>query len=108
MLSYLVLAVVYCNVFEGLPLRNNLDVENELVQFQHLVLWKHKAPFQLCLISYEFLKKFINILTGATPAKITQEAKDFLKGKGIYVFEEDSTYIRLYGFEGRPFLLPTF
>jgi hypothetical protein len=63
MLSYLVLAMVYCNMFEGLPLRNNLDVENELVQFWYPILWKHKAPFQFCLIQDEFLKKFRNILT---------------------------------------------
>jgi len=33
MAAYLVLAVSYCNVFEGLSLRSNLDVENEPVQF---------------------------------------------------------------------------
>jgi hypothetical protein len=47
-------------------------------------------------------------LVGTQPLRITQEALNFLKGKGIYVYEEESTYIRLYGFEGKPFLLPNF
>jgi hypothetical protein len=40
--------------------------------------------------------------------RITQEVEDFLKGKGICMHEEDHSYIRLYGYEGSPFLLPTF
>jgi hypothetical protein len=39
---------------------------------------------------------------------ITQEALNFLKGKSIYVYGEESTYIRLYVFEGKMFLLPNF
>jgi hypothetical protein len=33
MTSYLVLVVTYCNVFEGLPSRGNVDVENDPTQF---------------------------------------------------------------------------
>jgi hypothetical protein len=42
------------------------------------------------------------------PTRKTQEAEDFLKGKGICVHQEDHTYIKLYGYGGSPFLLPTF
>jgi hypothetical protein len=45
------------------------------------------------------------MLTGAAPTRITQEAEDFLKGKGVCVHQQDHTYIRLYGNEGIPFLI---
>jgi hypothetical protein len=31
MTSYLVFALVYCNVFEGLTPRDNVDIDNDLV-----------------------------------------------------------------------------
>jgi hypothetical protein len=64
MTMYLVLAVTYCNVFEGFPLRENLDVDNEPVQFWYPILWKHKAPFHFFLIQDKFLKEFRYMLTG--------------------------------------------
>jgi hypothetical protein len=102
------LAIAYCNVFEGLPLRGNLDVDNEPVQFWYSSLWKHKAPFHFFLIQDKFLKEFRYILTGVEPRRITQEDEDFLKGKGICVQEENHTYIKLYGCEENPLLLPIF
>jgi hypothetical protein len=108
MTSYLVLVVAYCNVFEGLPSRGNVDVENDPAQLWYHVLWKHKAPFHFVLVQDKFVKEFQYILTGTLPTRVSQEALDFLKGKGICVYKEKSTYIRLYGFEGRPFLLPNF
>jgi hypothetical protein len=45
MTSYLVLVITYCNVFEGLPSKGNVDVENDPAQLWYPVLWKHKAPF---------------------------------------------------------------
>jgi hypothetical protein len=48
------------------------------------------------------------MLTGATSTRINQEVEDFLKGRGFCVHEEENTYIRLYGYEGIPFLLSTF
>jgi hypothetical protein len=48
------------------------------------------------------------MFTGEAPTRITQEAEDFLKGKGVCVHQEDHAYIRLYGYEGSPFLLPIF
>jgi hypothetical protein len=81
MTAYLVLVVSYCNVFEGFPLRGNLDVESEPVQFWYPVLWKHKAPFQFFLIQDKFLKEFRYMLTRATPTRITQEERGFSQGK---------------------------
>jgi hypothetical protein len=48
------------------------------------------------------------IFIGEAPSRITQEVEYFLKGKGVCVHQEDHTYIRLYGYEGRPFYPPLF
>jgi hypothetical protein len=48
------------------------------------------------------------MLVGVDPKSITQEAEDFLKGKGICIQEENHTYIRLYGCQENPLLLPIF
>jgi len=85
-----------------------LDVENEQVQFWYPILGKHKAPFHVFLIQDKFLKEFRYMLTRATPTRITQEAEDFLKGKGVCVHKEYHTYIGLYGYDGIPFLLIIF
>jgi hypothetical protein len=39
---------------------------------------------------------------------VTGVTIDFLIGKGVCVFDEEFTYIRLFGFEGKPLLLPRF
>lgn len=46
------------------------------------------------------------MLIGAKPQRITREAQGFLKGKGICAYEENHTYIIIYGYEGSPLLLP--
>jgi hypothetical protein len=69
------------------------------------VLWKHKAPFHFGLVQDKFFKEFQYIFTRKLQARVSQEALDFLKGKGICVYKDKSTYIRLYGYEGNhPFL----
>jgi hypothetical protein len=108
MTEYRVLEVSYCNLFEGLSLRSNLDVENKSVQVWYPMLWKHKEPFIFSLIQDRFLKEFIFMLTREAPIRIIQEAEDFLKGKEVCVQQEDHTYIRPYGYEGSPFLLLIF
>jgi hypothetical protein len=48
------------------------------------------------------------VLTGEPPTRINQEAKYFLKGKEVFVHQEDHIYNILYGYEGIPFMLPFF
>jgi hypothetical protein len=40
------------------------------------------------------------------PNGLKEEAIKFLIRKGVYILEEKFTYIRTFGFEGKPFLLP--
>jgi len=89
-------------------MRGNLDVESEPIQLWYPFLWKNKEAFHFFLIQDTFLKEFRYMLIGAPPARITQYVEDFLKGKGFHVYEEDHSHIRSYGYEGIPFILPTF
>jgi hypothetical protein len=47
------------------------------------------------------------LLTRKEPDTLTTKVKVFLVGKGEYDFQ-DHTYIILYGFEGKPYLLTPF
>jgi len=67
MTAYIVLVVAYCNVFEALPSRGNVEVEKHPIQFWYPVLWEHKEPFQFYLVQDEFVKKFRHILIGIPP-----------------------------------------
>jgi hypothetical protein len=48
------------------------------------------------------------MLIGATPRRIIQEAEYFIKGKGVCFYEDNRTYIILYGCKESPLLLPAF
>jgi hypothetical protein len=39
------------------------------------------------------------MLVGAEPKRITWEAKEFINRKGVFIQEENHTYIWLYGFQ---------
>jgi hypothetical protein len=106
MTSYLVLSLVYCNTFEGMPPRGNVNFEEYPTQFWYPTLWKHKAPFYFYQIQDSFIKECKSMLTGTDLARVTKVAMDFLKGKGVCVFEEKFTYIRLFGFKGKPYFFP--
>jgi hypothetical protein len=108
MTSYLVFSLVYCNTFEGMPPRGNVNFNEDPTQFWYPMLWRHKAPFHFYEIQDSFVREFRCMLTGMEPDKLTEAVVNFLVGKGVYIFEEKFTYIRLFGFEGKPFLLPCF
>jgi hypothetical protein len=48
------------------------------------------------------------MLVGIEPNSITEVALYFLKGKGVCAFEEVSTYIMFFDFEGKTLVLPKF
>jgi hypothetical protein len=108
MTSYLVLSLAYCNTFEGMPPRGNVNFEEDLAQFWYPTLWKHKAPFYFYEIQDSFVKECKSILIRTDLARVIEAAMDFLRGKGVCVFEEKFTYIRLFNFKGKPLLLPQF
>lgn len=72
------------------------------------MLWKHKAPFHIYQILDVILGRCRAILTETIPNKVTQEAKDFLEGRGLLYIDEEHLYIKLFGFDGKHFLLPRF
>jgi hypothetical protein len=97
--------------FEGLnsPYASSyetVNIHNEPVQFWYPVLYKHKASFNFCIVQDKFVREFKHILVGAEPKRITQEAEDFLKEKGICIQEQSHTYIRLYGLSRKPTSTP--
>ena len=72
------------------------------------MLWNHKAPFHIYHIHDAFLGRSRAILTRTIPNRCTQVARDFLEEKGLSYLEEEYSYIKLFGFEEAPFLLPKF
>jgi hypothetical protein len=66
----------------------------------HFIFTKSKIPLSRNAKVYS--------LIGIEPARVTKVTMDFLMGKGVCVLDEQFTYIRLFGFEGKPLLLPHF
>jgi hypothetical protein len=64
--------------------------------------------FHLCQVQDEFAMELRHILIRTQPMRLTEAALNFLDGKGIHVYDEESTYIKLFIFEGNPILLPHF
>jgi hypothetical protein len=81
MAAYLVFVIAYCNVFDSLPIKANVDIHNEPVQFLHPVLSKRKERYGFCIVQDNFVKQFRYILVGKEPKRITREAEQFLSGK---------------------------
>ena len=72
------------------------------------MLWKHKSPFHIYHTHDAFLGCCITILTRIVLDRFTQEAKYFLKGKGLLYLEEEYSFIRLFSYEESYVLLPNF
>jgi hypothetical protein len=56
----------------------------------------------------EFFREFGHILIVTQPMRFTEVVLNFLDEKGIHVYDEESTHITLFGFEGKHFLLSGF
>jgi hypothetical protein len=85
MTSYLVFAIVHCNVFERLPPGGNVDVDNDHVQFWYPMLWRHKAPYNFYQVQDKFVREFRHIMVGTQLLIITHEALNFLKGRNLCI-----------------------
>jgi hypothetical protein len=48
------------------------------------------------------------MIVGKVLDMLTLEAQTLLIGRGEYFYEEQFTYIHLYEFEGKPYLIPIF
>jgi hypothetical protein len=95
-------------MFEGMPIRGNVDFNENPTQFWYLVLWKHKAPFHFYQSQDYFVRECRSMLIRIEPARLTEESIGFLVGKGVCIFEEKFTYIRIFVFEGKRFLIAHF
>jgi len=69
--AYLVFAVVYCNVFDILLVKANVDIQNEPVQLWDLVLSKRKEIYNFCIVQDSFVKQFKHMLVGIELRRIT-------------------------------------
>jgi hypothetical protein len=76
------------------------------VQFWYLTLWKHKAPYNFYEVQNDFLSTFKKLVYGPNTSRLSIEVVSFLAGKGIFETLDDFSFIRLYGFEEKPSLLP--
>jgi hypothetical protein len=85
MAAYLVFVIAYCNVFDSLFIKANVDIHNEPVQFLHPVLSKCKERYD------SFVKQFRYMLVGKEPKRITWEAEQFPSGKGVCIQDENHT-----------------
>jgi hypothetical protein len=46
------------------------------------------------------------MIHGSTTPRLSIEASSFLAGKGVFEVLDDFNYFKLYGFQGKPYLLP--
>jgi len=95
-------------MFEDLPKANIVEFKNSLVSFWYLVLWRHKAPYNLYEVKNGFLSSFNKMIHSSTMSILSLEAASSLSKKGVFETMEDFIFIRLYGFKGKPSLLPFF
>jgi hypothetical protein len=108
MTSYLVFSLVYCNVFEGLPPRGDIDIDNDPFSSGTLYYGDIRHHFIYVKCKMNLLGNSDIFLLERRPMRLTEVVLNFLDGKGIHVYDEESTHIRLFIFEGKPFLLPHF
>jgi hypothetical protein len=48
------------------------------------------------------------MIHGSSTPRLSNESTTFIVGKGVFKVQDEFSYIRLYGFQGKPFLLPYF
>ena len=82
MTTYLVYTVIYNYILKELPVKKDIDISQEPIQFWYPMLQKHKAQFQIYQIHNSFLGRRKTILIRTIPDRISHEAKDFMEGKG--------------------------
>jgi hypothetical protein len=71
MTSYLILSLVYCNTFEGMPPRENANFEEYPTQFWYPALWKKNDPFSFYQIQDSCIKECTSMLIGTEMARVT-------------------------------------
>jgi hypothetical protein len=98
MKSYLIYVVVYNCILKELLVKRDIDISYDPTKFRYPLLWKKKAPFHIYQIHDAFLERCRSILSGEIHDRVTQEEKYLLEGKGLLFFEEEYSYLRLYGF----------
>jgi hypothetical protein len=65
--AYLVFVIAYCNVFDILPIKANVDIHNEPIQFLHPVLSKHKERYGFSLFKTILLNSSDTCWLGKNP-----------------------------------------
>ena len=98
MTTYLVYAVVYNYIVKELPVKRDIEISQEPIQFWYPFLWKHKALFHIYQISDVFLVRCRAIFIGDVPNRVTEEAKDFLEVKCLLFLNEEYSFPQLFGF----------
>jgi hypothetical protein len=90
MTSYLVLALAYCNTFEGMPPKGNVNFEEDPSSILVSHTLEAQGPIFFYQIQDSFIKECRSMLIGTEPSRVTEATMEFLKGKGVCVFEDNS------------------
>jgi hypothetical protein len=106
MTSYLCYVISYCNIFEDFPRERNVDFKMEPTSVWYLDLWRHKSQYNFYAIENGFMFSFKKMIHCPAASRLSLEASSFLTEKGIFETLEDFGLLRLFGFQGKPFLLP--
>lgn len=102
MISYLAYAIIFNCIVKELPVKRDINISQEPIQFWYPMLWKHKASFHRYKIHDSFLGRCREILAGEVPDRVIREDINFIDGKGFMFSEEEHTHFKLFGFEGAP------
>jgi hypothetical protein len=70
------------------------------------VLWRHKDPYNFYEVQNGSFSSFKKMIHSPATSRLSLEAASFLSKKGFFEAMEDFNFIRLYGFKGKPSLLP--
>ena len=104
--SCLVYAIVYFHIFEDLPRAKNIHLKKDPVSFCYPILWKQKSPYHLYEVKYVVLSSFKKLICSPAMSRFSLEVASFLSKKWIFETMEYSSFIRLYGFQGKYSPLP--
>ena len=106
MTSYLIFSIAYCHVFEDLLRERSVEFKVDLVFSWYPSLWRHKAQYYFYPVHNNFTSKFKKLIFCPITSRLSLETATFLSEKGIFETIEYFSFIRIYGFQGKPSLLP--
>jgi hypothetical protein len=79
MSAYLVFAIVYCHVFQGLHLSRQVDSKTNPVHTWYPSLWKQKVMYHFYEVYDSFLSSFKKLMFGNNTSRLSLEVDNILR-----------------------------